>query len=145
MPPRKTGKRYATRARPHVDRCATAWLIRRFVDPKARFVFLQAGQAPPKGAEPFDLPGARLGHKGGACTFEVALKEFGLARDAALRDVADLVADLDLHQLKRPESPGLDAILTGLKLAEPDDRKVLARADLLFDALYARAKAARRA
>jgi hypothetical protein len=115
------------------------------VDPQARFVFLQAGQAPPKGAEPFDLPGARLGHQGQACTFEVALKEFGLGRDRALRQLAALVSDIDHHRLAAPESAGLDAVLTGLRLAEPDDRKVVARAGHVFDALYARAQAGRRA
>lgn len=133
--------RWATRARPHVDRCACAWALRRFVDPKAEFVFLAAGEAPPKGATAFDLPGAELGHRGTDCTFDTLLKLHKLDKDPALRGLADLVRDLDLHRMERPESAGLDAILHGLRLAEPDDHKVLERAALVFDALYARERA----
>lgn len=142
MPARpKPGRRWATTRRPHVDRCATAWLLRRFVDPKARFVFLEPGAPVPRGATPFDLPGAALGHHGRRCTFDAAVRAFGLERDPALRRVADLVRDLDLHEGKRPEGAGLAAVLDGLLLAEPDDRRVLAHAAVVFDALYARARA----
>lgn len=126
---------YVTTPRPHVDRCATAWLLKRFVDPDATFHF---GAGPP-GAVPFDVPGAKLGHRGGGCTFETALEDHGLD-DPALRALAALVHDLDMHEMALPESAGLDAILQGLRLAEPDDHKVLERASLVFDALYARAK-----
>lgn len=132
---------WATRARPHVDRCGTAWLIKRFIDPKAEFVFVQPGAEVPAGAEPFDMPNARYGHRGRDCTFETAMKEHKLDRDPALRGVAAIVHDLDMHENRLPETAGLDAILKGLKLSEPDDHKVLEKASVLFEALYARAGA----
>lgn len=132
---------YVTTARPHVDRCATAWLLRRFVDKDARFHFVPPGGDLPPGATPFDLPGARLGHRGERCTFEAVLADHGLDRDPALAALGRLVRDVDLHEMALPESAGLDAILAGLRLAEPDDHRVLERAALVFDALYARARA----
>jgi hypothetical protein len=132
---------WVTRARPHVDRCASAWLVRRFVDPGARFVFVAKGDAPPDGATPFDMPGVELGHRGRACTFETMLSHHGLGSDAALAGIAALVHDLDFRELKLPESPGLDAVLQGLVLAEADDHRVLERAAIVFDALYARERA----
>src|SRR5205823_6142001 len=75
--------RWATRARPHVDRCGTAWLIRRFVDPGAQFVFVAPGGEAPKDATPFDMPGVEYGHKGGDCTFETTMKKHALEKDAA--------------------------------------------------------------
>ena len=134
------GMLWATRARPHVDRCGTAWLIRRFIDPKAEFVFVQPGSDVPAGAEPFDMPNVKLGHRGKDCTFETVMKEHKLEKDPGLRGVAAIVHDLDMHENKLPETAGLDAILKGLKLAESDDHKVLDKASALFDALYARAK-----
>jgi len=129
---------WTTRPRPHVDRCATAWLVRRFVDPHATFVF---AESPPAGATPFDLPGVKYGHHGNDCTFETVLKEHKLGKDKALAGVAALVHDLDMHEMKRDESAGLDAILRGILLAEKDDHKVVERAALVFDALYALEKA----
>jgi hypothetical protein len=135
--------KWATRARPHVDRCGTAWLIRRFIDPKAEFVFLPPGAEVPAGMEPFDLPHVKLGHHGRDCTFETVMKEHKLDKDSGLRGVAALVHDLDLHEMKLPESVGLDAILKGLKMAEPDDHAVLEKSAIVFDALYARAAGSR--
>ena len=133
---------YVTTARPHVDRCGTAWLLRRFVDKDARFHFVPPGGELPEGAQPFDLPGARMGHRGDKCTFESVMMDHGLDRDPALAAVARLVHDVDMHEMSLPESAGLDAILAGLRLAEPDDHRLLERAGHVFDALYARAKGA---
>lgn len=135
------GATWVTRARPHVDRCATAWLVRRFLDPKARFSFIAPGAALPKGSVGYDMPGAAHGHRGRLCTFEALLRDRGLGRDKALRRVAALVHDVDFHLLREPEGPGLDAVLTGLLLAEEDDAAVLAGAFVVFDALYARERA----
>lgn len=132
---------WVTTPRPHVDRCATAWLLKRFVDPAATFTFVAPGAPTPKGATPFDTPGAKHGHQGDDCTFETVLKMHKLDKDKALVAVAKLVHDLDFHEMKLPESAGLDAILRGIALAEPDDHRVLERAGVVFDALYARAKA----
>lgn len=132
---------WITSPRPHVDRCATAWLLKRFVDKEATFAFVPPGGPMPKGATPFDLPGAKHGHRGNDCTFETTIKEHKLEKDKALVALARIVHDLDLHEHKLPESAGLDAILRGLALAEPDDQRVLERSAVLFDALYARAQA----
>ncbi|MHB8634525.1 MAG: chromate resistance protein ChrB domain-containing protein [Thermoplasmatota archaeon] len=129
---------WVTRARPHVDRTATAWLVRRFIDPQARFSFIAPGDEPPHGATPFDLPGVKYGHQGGLCTVEVALREHGLERDAGLRGVAALVSDLDLRVGNHPDGPGVDAVLMGILLTEKDDQKVLEKTGLIWDALYAR-------
>jgi hypothetical protein len=130
---------WVTRERPHVDRTATAWLVRRFIDPKARFSFVASGEDAPPGATPFDMPGVAYGHQGtNLCTFEVALREHGLQKDPGLARVAALVHDLDFRVGKHPDGPGVDAILIGLLLAEKDDHGVLEKSATLFDALYAR-------
>src|SRR5438067_2178091 len=79
------GMLWATRARPHVDRCGTAWLIRRFIDPKAEFVFVQPGSDVPAGAEAFDMPNVRFGHRGKDCTFETVMKEHKLDKELRRR------------------------------------------------------------
>ncbi|MCA1811661.1 MAG: chromate resistance protein [Halobacteriales archaeon] len=127
---------WVTRERPHVDRTATAWLVQRFIDPKATFSFIASGDEVPAGATPFDLPGVKYGHQGTLCTFEVVLREYGL-KDPALARVAALVCDLDFRVGKHPDAPGVDAILIGLLLAEKDDANVLAKAASVWDALYA--------
>lgn len=132
---------WATRARPHVDRCGSAWLIKRFIDPQASFAFAPPGAEFPLGATPFDVPGAKAGHRGESCTFETLVADHKLGSDPGVAALARLVHDIDFHLLELPESPGLDAILRGLVLAEPDDQKVLERAWAVFDALYARARA----
>jgi hypothetical protein len=129
---------WATRARPHVDRTATAWLIHRFIDPKARFSFVSPGQDVPAGATPFDMPGVKYGHQGKLCTFEVALREHGLQKDSALAKVAAVVNDLDFRVGKHPDAPGVDSILIGILLGEKDDHKVLAKTDTMWEALYTR-------
>ncbi len=129
---------WATRERPHVDRTATAWLIRRFIDPKAKISFIASGGDVPKGATPFDLPNVKYGHKGNLCTFEVAIKEHKLGADAGLAKVAELVNDLDFRVGKHPDAPGVDAVLIGLLLSEKDDHKVLDKAGIMWESLYAR-------
>jgi hypothetical protein len=128
---------WATRERPHVDRTATAWLIRRFIDPKAKFTFIGSGEEPAKGATPFDLPGVKYGHQGKLCTFEVAIREHKLD-DPGLTKVAQLVNDLDLRVGKHPDAAGVDAILVGLLLSEKDDHQVLEKSAIMWDALHAR-------
>lgn len=114
-------------------------MIRRFIDPKAEFAFVQPGAEVPAGFEPFDMPNVKFGHRGRDCTFETVMKEHKLDKDAGLRGVAAIVHDLDLHEMKLAESAGLDAILKGLKMAESDDHRLLEKAGVIFDALYARA------
>ena len=122
-----------------VDRMGCAWLIRRFIDPKAEFVFVPAGEkALPKNAEPFDIPGARLSHRRGHCTFHTLLREYGL-KDSLLQRLARIVDEADVVQEVNvePIAPGLDMICRGLRATAPDDRTALERGALVYDALYA--------
>ncbi len=125
--------KWVTECRPHIDRCASAWFVRRFVDPRASFLFLQRGDPIPRGATPYDLPGARLGHRDGKVTFDAFLEAYP-QEDPALATVAALVRDIDLGEFRLPESRGLDALLYGILLGEPDDARVLEKTIPLFEA-----------
>ncbi len=131
------GRRWATRPRPHVDRIASAWLIKRFIDPGAEFRFAPAEDMP-DGAIPFDVAGAEFGHQGEDCTFETLLRRSGL-RDRKLSAIAEIVHEADLRDQKylRDEARGLDLALRGLLSAVKDDHEVLAYGMTLFDGLYA--------
>ena len=119
-----------------MDRAACAWLIRRFVDAGAEFVFVDDPDEVPGDATPFDMRGAELSHHGGDCSFETALKQFGLA-DPVLWDLARIVheADLDDDRFDAPEAPGLDVLCRGLSMTL-DDPGVLTASAPLFDGLY---------
>ncbi|WP_425259318.1 chromate resistance protein ChrB domain-containing protein [Rubrivivax sp. RP6-9] len=134
------GKRWATRARPWVDRLACAWLIRRFIDPDARFVWLAdpAGSTPaPRGALGFDYDGARFTHVGSRVSFEVLAASFGLDADARLQHIARAVHFLDIGGIPVPEAAGLEAVLSGLRAVHADDDPLAQAAATVFDALYA--------
>ncbi len=136
--PRKyQGRRWATRARPWVDRLACAWLIRRFIDAEPQFVWLKPGAKPPRGALGFDFDGADFSHVDSMVSFEVMLAAFGLAGDAALRKVGALVHFLDIGGIPVPQAPGVEAILEGLRSLHSDDDALLAASDAVFDALHA--------
>jgi hypothetical protein len=130
------GRRWVTRSRPHIDRIASAWLIKRFVDPEAEFVFTPP-ESFPADAIPFDAVGAELGHQGEDCTFETILGRAGLD-DSRLRDLAEIVHEADLRDGKFPrvEAVGIDLAVRGLLAALPDDQAVLAHGLTLFDGLY---------
>ncbi|HUM18366.1 MAG TPA: chromate resistance protein ChrB domain-containing protein [Candidatus Nitrosotalea sp.] len=131
------GRRWVTRPRPHVDRVASAWLIKRFVDPEAEFVFAPPDQIPGD-AIPFDMAGVDLGHQGEDCTFETLLRRAGL-RDRKLVILAEIVHEADLKDDKfaRAEAHGIDLALRGLLSAIKDDHEALAQGMTLFDGLYA--------
>jgi len=131
------GSRWVTRPRPHVDRIASAWLIKRFIDPEAEFLFAPPEKFP-AGAIPFDALGAEFGHQGEDCTFETVLGRAGLP-DRRLASLAEIVHDADLRDDKfgREEARGLDLALRGLLAALPDDQTVLAHGMTIFDGLYA--------
>ncbi len=134
------GKRWATRARPWVDRLACAWLIRRFVDPDARFLWLAdpAGATPPpRGALGFDFDGARFTHAGARVSVEVLAASFGLDGDARVQRVARAVHYLDVGGIPVPEAAGLEAVLAGLREVHADDDRLVEAAAAVFDALYA--------
>jgi hypothetical protein len=119
-----------------VDRAACAWLIRRFTDPDAEFVFVDDPDQVPADATPFDMRGVELSHHQGDCTFETMLRTFGLD-DPVLWDIARIVheADLDDERYDAPEAPGLDVLCRGLSMIL-DDPSILAVSGRMFDGLY---------
>jgi hypothetical protein len=127
---------WATRAGCHVDRAACAWLIRRFIDPDAEFVFVGDPDEVPPDATAFDMRGAELSHHGGDCSFETFLRRFELD-DPALWDLARIVHEADLHDERydAPEADGLDAIIRGLSLTMTDEELLYVTARL-FDGLH---------
>ncbi|HEY3428185.1 MAG TPA: chromate resistance protein ChrB domain-containing protein [Acidimicrobiia bacterium] len=126
-----------------VDRIGCAWLIRRFIDAKANFLFVPASAGTlPKGAEPFDIPGVRLSHHRGHCSFHAFLREYKL-EDPVLARIARMIDEVDTVQevAVEPAAPGLDLICEGLRLASPNDQTALERGAQVYDALYARLSA----
>jgi hypothetical protein len=132
------GRRWVTRRNLHIDRLASAWLIKRFIDKRPRFYFVAEGEMV-EGAIPFDMFGAEFTHHGEDCTFETMLKQFGLGENKGLREIAEIVHDIDLKDDKfhRLEAAGLNAIIDGLSKVLRDDRKLLQQTSIVFDALYA--------
>jgi len=131
------GRRWVTRPRPHVDRIASAWLIKRFIDPAAQFVFAPPAEFP-KDAVAFDAPGVELSHHGEDCTFETLVKRARL-RDRRLIRLAEVVHEADLRDGKYPheEARGIDVAIRALLAASPDDHQVLMQGMTLFEGLYA--------
>lgn len=128
--------RWATRASIHIDRASSAWLIRRFIDRDAEFVFVTDPGAVPADAVPFDMRGVEFGHHGTDCTFETLLRRHDLD-DPVLWRIAEIVhqADLDDERFDAPEAPGLDVTLRGLSMV-CDDVQTLAVSGPIFDGLY---------
>ncbi len=132
--------KYCTRKNVHVDRCASAWLIKRFIDAEAEFVFVD-GQDPAPGTIPFDMHGVDWGHHGGRCTFEV-IAELSHIDDPTVRQIgriihgADITADAD----ETLESPGIDLLFRGVRLAAGSDFQAIETGFLIMDALYAAVK-----
>ena len=133
--------RWVTRERPKIDRIACPWLIRRFVDPDAVFLFVPTDQvfevAEREGAVAFDIPGAPFSHVGDECSFDSFLGHFGLGEEPGLKRLAPIVrgADTDRHDLA-PEAAGLHAVSLGLALTIDDDHELLERGMLVYDSLY---------
>ena len=132
------GRTWVTRKGIHIDRIASAWLIRRFVDPGAAFKFVPARSYRPEPGElRFDMFEAEFTHEGDLCTFEVLLARLGLD-DPALRPIAAIVHDVDLKDAKfdRPEAAGIDRLIAGLAMRHREDEDRLARGAAVFDDLY---------
>jgi len=127
---------WATRARPWVDRVASAWLIRRFIDPAARFAWLTDIHACPAEALGFDFDGATFSHVGERVTFEVLLASFGLENDPALLRLGELVHTLDIGGSVVPEGIGFEAVLGGARSRIADDDLLLADISNVLDSLY---------
>jgi hypothetical protein len=128
--------RWATRAGVHIDRAACAWLIRRFLDPEAEFLFVTGPDQVPPDAVPFDMRGVEFGHQGGDCSFETILRRRELT-DPVLWQIAQIVheADLDDQRFDAPEAAGLDVVLRGLSMTGSDEA-TLAVSGPVFDGLY---------
>lgn len=147
------GRRWVTRPRPGVDRMASAWLIRRFIDPDARFEFAAeppepsepSGPSKPSRASPrgrrvaFDMYGVELGHHGGRCTFEVLVERFGLGARPALGALGRLVRAIDLHVPAEDvaEAETLARLVAGLRATHADDHQLLEAGIGLIEALHA--------
>lgn len=139
--------KWVTREKVKVDRVACPWLIRRFVDPNADFIFVPNEQvmevAKREGAIPFDVDGAELGHRGKECSFEAILKKYDLTKDSALVYLARIVngADTDNTLYNQPEGPGLKAVAEGFRhLGLKDDHEILRAEFIVYNALYEYAK-----
>ena len=134
-----SGATWVTRAGVFVDRIGSAWLIRRFIDPAARFRFVSDHQETEPGELRFDMFGGEYTHAGGHCTFETLLQRFDL-NDPALAAIGEIVHDIDLKEERygRAETAGVESVLKGIALGTDDDRERLERGFMLFDGLYAR-------
>jgi hypothetical protein len=138
-PPEYQGRLWVTRPRPGIDRIASAWLIRRFIDAAARFDFVTDHRAAPAGAFPFDMSEVEFSHHGDHCTFETLCERFGL-RDRGVTRIAAIVHDLDLKddRFGSPETPTIGGLIQGLQRANSDDHVLLDRGMAVFEALYRR-------
>jgi hypothetical protein len=136
--------KWITREKVKVDRVACPWLIQKFVDPQAEFLFVPADQvmavAEREGATPFDVKGVELGHHGQECSFEAILRKYDLIKEPALALLGKIVngADTDNALWQQPEGPGLEAIAEGFRhLGLADDHAMLQAESIVYDALYA--------
>ena len=136
--------KWVTREQVKVDRVACPWLIRKFVDAEAEFLFVPREQvmevAEREGATPYDVPNVELGHHGKECSFEAILKKYGLTRDPALLLLGKIVngADTDNSLWQQPEGAGLEAVAEGFRhLGLRDDHEMLEKESIVYDALYA--------
>ena len=136
--------RWITRARPKIDRIACPWLIRRFIDPVAEFLFVPPEEVRERagvlGAIPFDVEGVELSHDGPLCSFDAILRKYRL-EDPALQELAVIVRGADTEHLElAPQAAGLLAISLGLSRNFQDDQEQLAQGMVLYDALYSWAR-----
>jgi hypothetical protein len=130
------GRTWATRERLWIDRVCSAWLIRRFIDPKAKFAWLKRPKDCPKRAVGFDFDGGQFTHIGSKVTFEVLLASFGLDADPGLTRIGALVHYLDVGGIPVPEAPGLAAVVSGARSLARDDDALLGSVGPVLDSLY---------
>ena len=131
------GRRWVTRRNLFIDRLASIWLIKRFIDKRPRFHFVSEGETVEGGIR-FDMYGAEFTHQGEDCTFETMLKLFGLGGDGGLQVIAEIVHDIDLkdNKFNRLEAAGLSAVIRGLADLLKNDRKLVQQCNPIFDGLY---------
>jgi len=131
------GRTWATRARPWADRLASAWLIKRFIDPRAKLLWLKSPKDCPRRAVGYDFDGAQFTHIGAKVTYEVLLASFGLEGDAALEAIGRLIHYLDVGGVPVLEAPGVEAVLRGAHRLLGDDDALMTEAGKVFEFLYA--------
>jgi hypothetical protein len=132
--------KWVTREYVHVDRTACPWLIKRFVDPKAEFIFVPAEKIPEvvkkEKAMAFDAPDVELGHHGDKCSFDAIIEKYKI-KDPAVLELAKIVRAADTDKIETAiEAAGLEAVMTGLGIASKSDHETIAKASLVYDALY---------
>jgi hypothetical protein len=134
---RVRGRTWVTRRGVHIDRIGSAWLIRRFIDPAARFRFVQGHEDASAGELRFDMFEAEFTHEGDLCTFEVLVRRFGL-KDGAIARIGEIVHDIDLKdgRFGHPETPGLDHLIAGVAMRHKDDEARLRDGGAAFEGLY---------
>jgi hypothetical protein len=136
--------KWITRRNIHVDRTSCPWLICKFIDPQAAFIFIEPSTDPTTlEGHSFDLRGAEYSHEGEKCTFQVMLERHNLASDPALVEMGRIIRDADVppSRKRRHEAAGLDALIRGFQLTVPDDHEKLRLTRPLYDALYAYCRA----
>jgi len=136
--------KWVTREFVHVDRTACPWLIKKFIDPQAEFIFVPTEKieeiTKAQGAIPFDAPGVKLGHRDGKCSFETIIEEYKL-KDPILHELAKIVHSADTRDTSlAPEGIGLSAIMTGARFNVKDDFEAVEKAAYVYDALYSYCK-----
>jgi rhodanese-related sulfurtransferase len=140
--PKEASTRWVTRERPKIDRIACPWLIARFIDPEAEFLYVPPkavlDTATSKGAIPYDVPGVQFAHDGELCSFDAFLKTYRLTDDPALARLAVIVRGADTARLElAPQAAGLLAVSLGLSRNFRDDHEMLKHGMVMYDALYA--------
>jgi len=136
--------KWVTRLYVHVDRTACPWLIKRFVDPKAEFLFVPVEKieetVKKEKAIPYDAPGVELGHHGGKCSFDAIVEKYKI-KDPAVLELAKIVRAADTDTMEAaPEAAGLEAVMTGLGIVSKDDYETIAKASPVYDAFYTNCK-----
>lgn len=131
--------KWVTREYVHVDRTACPWLIKRFIDPKAEFIFVPAEKIPEvvkrKKAIPYDAPNVELGHHGDKCSFDAFIERYKV-KDPAVLELAKIVRAADTDKPEAPEAAGLDAVMTGISMEAKDDDEAIEKAKPVYDAFY---------
>jgi len=140
--PKAAGTRWVTRERPKIDRIACPWLISRFVDRDAEFLYVPTREvrdvANARDAVPYDVPDVHFSHEGDRCSFDAFIRHYRLERDPALARLALIVRGADTAQLElAAQAPGLAAVSLGLSRVFPDDHEMLKHGMVLYDAMYA--------
>ncbi len=127
--------KWVTREKPHIDRIACAWAIKRFVDVDAEFSFIKRGETVPQDTIPYDLPNAELGHQDEKCSFESLLEKYKL-KERAFKEIARIVHDIDLGIYREEESIGIETIVKGIVLSSKTDIEIYEKSFPVFDAIH---------